>query len=212
MAERVELVTWNRKSSVMAESFRATLTSILSSGHTRRGSAGDPGHQPVSSGGKEHGHHESGDRPRRNRSACAPHRCRLEEAETPHDPQSSEHLGSERPPPRECALRGLSAEALSRKTHIPRLSFLPSGPGSANVSTAAPLGTHGQPSRAISQRVRRGVDRHASGVAASRMPASCRVSSMRSSWSSGRATRRVRPRRWRSTSSKVTACRCSARS
>ena len=134
MIERVELATWNRKSSVLAESFRATLTSILSSGHT-------PDDRQVIL--------VTSPSPQEGKSTVITNlaialaeidqrvllidadlrRPRLHTILNQANTWGLSDLLRESAP-----CEDYPPEALSRTTHIPRLSFLPSGPGSANVS------------------------------------------------------------------------------
>ena len=132
--EAVELATWNRKASLLAESFRATLTSILSTaqnGHDRQVIA-------VTSPSPQEGKSTvitnlaialaeinqrvlliDGDlrRPRLHSIFNQANTWGLSDLLREHTP---------------CA--EYPVEALGRKTHVPRLFLLPSGPGSANVS------------------------------------------------------------------------------
>ena len=132
--ESVELATWNRKASLVAESFRATLTSILSSG--------------------QNGHVRqvilvTSPSPQEGKSTVITNlaialaeinqrvllidadlrRPRLHTVLNQANTWGLSDLLREKTP-----FEDYPPEALGRKTHIPRLFFLPSGPGSANVS------------------------------------------------------------------------------
>jgi capsular exopolysaccharide synthesis family protein len=131
--EPVELATWNRKSSQLAESFRATLTSILS---------GQNGHalqviliaSPSAQEGKSTvitnlaiALAEINQRVLLIDADLR--RPRLHRIFDQANAWGLSDLLRERTPCGE-----YPAEALARQTHIPRLSLLPSGPGSVNVS------------------------------------------------------------------------------
>lgn len=134
IAEPIEMATWNRKASLLAESFRATLTSILSS--------------------EDNGHERqvilvTSPSPREGKSTVITNlaialaeinqrvllvdadlrRPRLHTIFNQANTFGLSDLLREKTP-----CEDYPAEALARKTHVPRLFLLPSGPGSANVS------------------------------------------------------------------------------
>jgi len=132
--ERVELATWNRKASVLAESFRATLMSILASGNNE----GDRQVILVTSPAPQEGKSTVitnlaialAEIDQRVLLVDADlRRPRLHTILNQANTWGLSDLLRETVP-----CEAYPPEALSRKTHIPRLSFLPSGPGSANVS------------------------------------------------------------------------------
>lgn len=133
-AEPVELATWNRKSSLVAESFRGAVTSILSAEQNGRERQVILVTSPS---------------PREGKSTVATNlaialaeidqrvllidadlrRPRLHSIFNHANTWGLSDLLREKTP---CA--EYPPEALSKKTHVPRLHLLPSGPGSVNVS------------------------------------------------------------------------------
>jgi capsular exopolysaccharide synthesis family protein len=134
IVEPVELATWNRKASLLAESFRATVTSILAS---------------EQDGQDRHVIMVTSPSPQEGKSTVITNlaialaeinqRVLLVDADL-RRPRLHTIFGQANTWGLSDLLRETAPcaeyppEALSRKTHIPRLFFLPSGPGSVNVS------------------------------------------------------------------------------
>jgi len=132
--ESVELTTWNRKASMLAEAFRATLTSILSAEQNGRGRQVILVTSPSPQEGKStvitnlaialaeiHQRVLLVDADMR--------RPRLHSVFNQANTSGLSDLLREKTPCQE-----YPAEALGKRTHVPRLFLLPSGPGCVNVS------------------------------------------------------------------------------
>jgi capsular exopolysaccharide synthesis family protein len=132
--EPVELMTWTHKSSAMAESFRATLTSILTTGSSREERRvvliTSPSPQEGKSTVITNLAIALAEIDQRVLLIDADlRRPRLHTALNQANTWGLSDLLRETTP-----CEDYPGEALCRKTHVPRLSFLPSGPGSVNVS------------------------------------------------------------------------------
>ena len=93
--EPVELASWNRKGSLLAESFRATLTSVLMSGQSGSDRQILLVTSPSPREGKDACAHKPRDRARGDQTARPPHRCGSD-APYPRYLRPSQHLGAQR--------------------------------------------------------------------------------------------------------------------
>ena len=107
--DNVEMVTWHDRPSVLAESFRSALASILVSEQDGAAPARDPGDQPRTRRGQELHREQPGNRPRRNQPEGAAARRRHAQAQPAQGIQRAEQLGPERPAARAHLAQGHAA-------------------------------------------------------------------------------------------------------
>ena len=202
--ESVELTTWNRKASLLAEAFRATLISILSS---------------EDSGCRRQVILVTSPSPQEGKSTVITNlaialaeinrrvlivdadmrRPRIHTVFNQANTSGLSDLLREKTP-----CEDYPAEALARKTQVPRLFLLPSGPGCVNVSRLLYSPRMVQLVAQAPERLRHGADRHTARAARRRRPHSlatrrrCRPGVPRRSHderSGGHGRQRVRGRR-----------------